>query len=131
MGIYLHIELTNKHINIERDITLPIVLPSENFTSDSQLIVYICVRNDLQVGVCVSIEQVTFSFWDSFNGNDIKTVLSEVRVVLVENHAIGIVWLDLELFVIDLRLIFLQQLLELFASCLVHVNVCLAVLQDG
>lgn len=48
----------------------------------------------------------------------------------MQNHSIGVVWFDLETFVVYFWLRLFQQFLKLSGSSFVHVDICLAVLYD-
>ena len=56
LSINFYIDLTDQNINIQSDITNTIILTSENFSSDSKLVVDIGIRYNLQVSVGIAIE---------------------------------------------------------------------------
>lgn len=71
------------------------------------MIIDVCIRDDLEIGVGITIKQVALSLGFTLNSNDVKTILLQVRVVLMHDKAVGVVGFDLEGFKVDFWLCFL------------------------
>lgn len=108
VSVNLDVDLPHNHINLECNITVTIILTSENLSCDTQVIIDKGVWNDLKVSVGVAIKQVSFGLWFAFHSNNVETVFLEVRVVFMHDKTIRVVGLHFEGFIFNFRLWFLQ-----------------------